>query len=587
MKRSAITIFAALVPVILAGQQAAAQVRVEATKSELVIQNAGFEAQRAVRAETFSEEDVRAVDGSYEETCRTCNGKERKTWTASGYQTGDGVDLTLIEGYDVAVQHLVDEYGAVVEHDDVLDVDYISFPNAEDPYEVLVFALLNDYVLGFRLVEFFRTLEMITRGGSYPAGIKVPLLGAGTAFPNDPYFSSEWNLTETRLYQAALMRFAPRLDRPVRIGLIDSGIDPGQAAHRGLDGWSGISHTWTEEPTGEGSSHALALATLLGDAAHDGEAGIGLLGRWPGGCNPGSSLRFELRSYNAGDFGPMSYLVARAVTLAVEDAVDVINLSMRIGYSPMVQQAIQYALDRGIVVVASAGNFKETHLTKPTGFPATIPGVIAVTGATRTLSLNRLSAASGYHIAAPGEEILIGAPLNTWEFGEGTSYAAPHVTAAAAFMKAANPSLTSVQTRDILIATARKDKGIPFLDAFAALNAALPEGERRNSVSSPSSCAGKTGESVEVLPEEFALHGNYPNPFNPSTTFALDLPERGNVRIVIYDLTGRAVATAFDSVLEAGRHELAYTAAALPSGTYVYSVQTDIGRATGMMTLAK
>ena len=51
---------------------------------------------------------------------------------------------------------------------------------------------------------------------------------------------------------------------------------------------------------------------------------------------------------------------------------------------------------------------------------------------------------------------------------------------------------------------------------------------------------------VTPLPEEFALHANYPNPFNPTTTFAYDLPRDSRVRIVIYDVMGREVVRLAD-----------------------------------------
>ena len=53
------------------------------------------------------------------------------------------------------------------------------------------------------------------------------------------------------------------------------------------------------------------------------------------------------------------------------------------------------------------------------------------------------------------------------------------------------------------------------------------------------------GSSVDnnTIPEVFALHNNYPNPFNPITNIRYDIPEASDVRIEVYDLVGKKVKT--------------------------------------------
>ncbi|MBI5058726.1 VCBS repeat-containing protein [candidate division KSB1 bacterium] len=62
---------------------------------------------------------------------------------------------------------------------------------------------------------------------------------------------------------------------------------------------------------------------------------------------------------------------------------------------------------------------------------------------------------------------------------------------------------------------------------------------------------------------------NAPNPFNPSTRISFNLPAAGQVRLNVFDLTGRNVATLADEVFAAGEHTLNFEAGALPSGTYL------------------
>jgi len=69
------------------------------------------------------------------------------------------------------------------------------------------------------------------------------------------------------------------------------------------------------------------------------------------------------------------------------------------------------------------------------------------------------------------------------------------------------------------------------------------------------------------LPEELTLAA-YPNPFNPTTMIAFDLPKAGNATLAVYDLNGRLVQTLVDEKMNAGHHELGFDGASLPSGIY-------------------
>ncbi len=82
-----------------------------------------------------------------------------------------------------------------------------------------------------------------------------------------------------------------------------------------------------------------------------------------------------------------------------------------------------------------------------------------------------------------------------------------------------------------------------------------------------------------LVPETFALHPNYPNPFNPSTTLRFDLPEAAEVYLVVYDLLGREVARLVDGRLEAGYHSLMWNGSdargrEVPTGMYIARLVT-------------
>jgi hypothetical protein len=94
------------------------------------------------------------------------------------------------------------------------------------------------------------------------------------------------------------------------------------------------------------------------------------------------------------------------------------------------------------------------------------------------------------------------------------------------------------------------------------------------------------------LPRVFALHGNYPNPFNPATTIAFDLPSSQPVNLVIYSLNGHLVKRLVNGRLPAGRHEVIWRGLddrkrTVAAGTYLYRLEAGSWSDTGKLNLVK
>lgn len=87
------------------------------------------------------------------------------------------------------------------------------------------------------------------------------------------------------------------------------------------------------------------------------------------------------------------------------------------------------------------------------------------------------------------------------------------------------------------------------------------------------------------VPAVLALHQNYPNPFNPTTEMCFDLPEAGNVSLVVYDVLGREVATLASGYREAGYHSATWNANGQASG--VYFARFNVTSADGKNIYAK
>jgi hypothetical protein len=81
-------------------------------------------------------------------------------------------------------------------------------------------------------------------------------------------------------------------------------------------------------------------------------------------------------------------------------------------------------------------------------------------------------------------------------------------------------------------------------------------------------------EIVMEQPDQIRLLGNYPNPFNPSTTIAFELFEPARVTLEVFDVQGRKIVELMsDELVSAGTHQQLFNASNLSSGTYVYRLQ--------------
>jgi len=95
----------------------------------------------------------------------------------------------------------------------------------------------------------------------------------------------------------------------------------------------------------------------------------------------------------------------------------------------------------------------------------------------------------------------------------------------------------------------------------------------------------KTGE--EILVVDFKLGQNYPNPFNPSTNIPFDIKKKFNVKLVVFDMLGRQVATLVNEELAPNHYEFTFDGANFSSGTYFYQLTIDGVAQTKQMMLIK
>lgn len=95
-------------------------------------------------------------------------------------------------------------------------------------------------------------------------------------------------------------------------------------------------------------------------------------------------------------------------------------------------------------------------------------------------------------------------------------------------------------------------------------------------------------EALEgTLPTQVALSDNYPNPFNPTTSFEYKLDQTAHVKVQVFDVLGRLVSTVVDGVQPASAYRVTFDASALASGTYLYRLEAAGQVITKKMILIK
>ncbi|MEU8259214.1 type VII secretion-associated serine protease mycosin [Micromonospora sp. NPDC048999] len=149
--------------------------------------------------------------------------------------------------------------------------------------------------------------------------------------------------------------------------------------------------------------------------------------------------------------------IGAAISWAADHGADVINLSLVTLDDPALKEAVDHALDKGVIVVAAAGNRQENQQDQP-AYPAAYPGVIAVAGIDDKGEHVGSSVTGSYvDVAAPGLNIVGPAPGGSgylYEAEGGTSFATAYVSGVAALVRAAHPGLTPKEVAYRLTRTA-------------------------------------------------------------------------------------------------------------------------------------
>jgi type VII secretion-associated serine protease mycosin len=287
-----------------------------------------------------------------------------------------------------------------------------------------------------------------------------------------------WQTTKGKGVTVAVLDTGVEADHPDLAGNVLPGKDMiGFGAKQGDRAWA---------------RHGTAMAGIIAGHGHGPGDGAGVMGIAPEAkilpvrviLEDGDSARAKARSSRGN-------ALAEGIRWAADHGADVINLSLGDDSAsahpePTEDEAVQYALKKGVSVVASAGNGgdKGDHVS----YPAAYPGVVAATAVDRFGTRAAFSTRRWYAtVSAPGVDIVIADPDHKYYEGWGTSAASAFVSGAVALVKAAHPGLTPAQIKQLLEDTARDapsggrddSRGFGMIDPAAAVKAAgrlKPEG---------------------------------------------------------------------------------------------------------------
>jgi thermitase len=260
------------------------------------------------------------------------------------------------------------------------------------------------------------------------------------ATTNDPYFTngSQWYLSKIQAPSAWDVTTGAS---SVVVAVLDTGV---RASHPDLAGKVLAGRDFAagdSDPTDE-NGHGTAVAGLIGAATGNG-TGMAAVA-WKTSILPVRVL---------GRDGSGSHSdIADGIVWATDQGADVINLSLGgTGSSSTLQNAVNYAWSKGVVIVAAAGNSGDSVPC----YPAACTNVVAVSATNSSDTRTDWSNYGSYvDIAAPGENVLTLSGSNGYEAMDGTSFSSPVTAGVVALMRAANPALSNANIVSALLANA-------------------------------------------------------------------------------------------------------------------------------------
>ena len=306
--------------------------------------------------------------------------------------------------------------------------------------------------------------------------------------PNDYHLSNQWYLSAIRAHETwDITTGSPQ----IKVGVLDSGTDwlhpdlgEGSDLYQNIycnpneDDWSNSNNPTTGNNIDDDNNnlvddykgwnfamntndcrttayHGTFVAGIIGAKTNNATGIAGIAGGY-------NSQGVSILPYCVGVQNPESDIIDDAIIAATDNGCRVIQFSLSIPNTSAVNAALEYARAQNVIVVCSSGN---NHMSS-ISYPASHPSVIAV-GA---VSENRRRAdfsnyGTNLSLVAPGVNIystMLTSNMSIYNYGSGTSFSAPQVSAVIALMLSVNPHISYDEVRYIIESTAQKIEGYTF-----------------------------------------------------------------------------------------------------------------------------
>lgn len=282
---------------------------------------------------------------------------------------------------------------------------------------------------------------------------------------------------------------------PVKIAVVDSGFDPRNQVF-GSAGFASPILRATKYLRFDCVGHGTAVASIIFAQPNNPTAMVGF-------APQAQLIPVQYTNTKGGESAPF----ALGLKEAIDAGARVINVSSQFDFpSPDVVAQLKRAARLGVVIVAAAGNDDDTNQSKGPFYPAfysrTMPNIIAVGAVGRDGSVGSFSFRGNYvDVVAPGVAVTVAnrGPIREQNFltEDGTSFAAPFVTATVALLLATHPDMTPAEVKHRLRTTADPPAGsVPDADfGYGTVDPLLAvTSEQDDAVSAPSAPA--TGSAI-------------------------------------------------------------------------------------------
>lgn len=226
------------------------------------------------------------------------------------------------------------------------------------------------------------------------------------------------------------------LIKPVRVGIIDSGI-----AKAGINYEKGYNFISGTSDTTDHSGHGTAIASIISEYAKKAEI-----------------IPLKVTGEN---FITTGDIVAKAIVAAVDDyRCDIINLSNGLSDSESLKKAVDYAVNKGVIIISAVGNLGDTYKKEKYYYPAAYKNVIGVGAVDKNKIVSTFSQRNdSVYVVTDGEDIAVTDLNGNKKTVRGTSYSAALISAYAANKGYRNLSMFMEYLKNMAI-----DRGTPGFD---------------------------------------------------------------------------------------------------------------------------